>query len=106
MHFSIRHPRVITGIRAAQYLDPEGSRPLQHIHKTVHISLHPVQVDLNLFLSNFTTEFQHPFDKGYCRHDSYARFGDGFEIGFGREIGMHDPINAGLRRGARRGGTS
>ena len=44
--------------------------------------------------------------EGGGRQDRHAGLGDSIEIAIGGEIGMHDPIDAGFRGGARRAGAA
>src|SRR5262249_46845715 len=94
MHLSVRHPSVIAGVCPTHDFYPHSARSLQNVHKAFHIALHPVNANLNLVLANFTTEVQNPLDKGRGWHDADAVLCDGLELGFGCQVGMHDPVDS------------
>ena len=93
---------VVARVGADQEPDAELARLVHQLAQEIEVLLHAVDVELHLIGADLVAEFDHLGEERRGRQDRHAGLGHRFEIAVGREIGVHDPVDASLGGGTRR----
>src|SRR5262249_9918194 len=106
VQLAIGRERIVAGVGADQQLDAELARLVHQLAKQVEVSFHAIDVELHLLGFDRLAELDHDRQEGGSGNDRHAALGDRFEVAVGGEIGMNDPVDAGLGGGAGGPGTA
>ena len=106
VQLAVRRERIVASVGADQELDAELARLVHQLAKQVEVAFHAINVELHLLGFDRLTELDHDRQERCGGNDRHAALGHRLEVALGGEIGMNDPVDAGLGGGAGRAGAT
>src|SRR5262245_14102185 len=97
---------IVAGVGSDEELDAELARLVHQLAQEVEVPLHARDVELHLLGADLLAELDHDRQERGGGNDRHAALGHRLEVAVGGEIGVDDPVDAGLGRGARRAGAA